>query len=123
MTFPAWNGNQRLICLVSAILSLPNDFHFHHHKLEVFMKAHLLKTLALALVVSIAFTACDEDSDNPITTDPEVAAPTSLMAASDDGAVILSWTPSIDETADNFGSYDIVVLNLATNETGTPITA
>ncbi|PLX26423.1 MAG: hypothetical protein C0600_10815 [Ignavibacteria bacterium] len=87
------------------------------------MKAHLLKTLALALVVSIAFTACDEDSDNPITTDPEVAAPTSLMAASDDGAVILSWTPSIDETADNFGSYDIVVLNLATNETGTPITA
>lgn len=87
------------------------------------MKTHLLKTLALALVVSIAFTACDEDDDNPITTDPEVAAPTNLMAASDDGAVILSWTPSADESADNFGSYDIVVLNLATNETLTPVSA
>lgn len=87
------------------------------------MKTYLLKTLALALVVSIAFTACDEDDDNPITSDPDVAAPTNLMAASDDGAVVLSWTPSVDESADNFGSYDIVVLNLATNETGTPISA
>jgi hypothetical protein len=83
----------------------------------------VLKTLTLALLISVAFTACDEDSDNPITTDPEVAAPTNLEAASADGAVFLSWTPSVDESEDNFGTYSISILNLATNQTmPTPIT-
>ncbi|MDT8325168.1 MAG: fibronectin type III domain-containing protein [Bacteroidota bacterium] len=84
---------------------------------------NVLKTVALAVLISVTFVACDEDSDNPITTDPEVAAPTNLEAASADGAVFLSWTPSVDESEDNFGSYNISILNLATNQTNTtPIT-
>jgi hypothetical protein len=84
---------------------------------------NILKTLALAIVIGVTFAACDEDGDNPITTDPEVAAPTNLMAASDNGAVYLSWTASLDESADNFGSYDISILNMSTNQTlPTPIT-
>ncbi|MCB2206477.1 fibronectin type III domain-containing protein [bacterium] len=84
---------------------------------------NVLKMFALAILVAVAFTACDENSDNPVDTDPAVAAPTNLMAASDDGAVFLSWTPSIDESATNFGSYSITILNTSTNQTGTPITA
>jgi hypothetical protein len=87
------------------------------------MKTTMIRTLALALLISVTFVACDEDGDNPITTDPEVAAPTNLMAASADNAVILSWTASLDETADNFGTYDISVLNLATNATLVPKSA
>lgn len=79
------------------------------------MKTNVLKTLAIALVVSLTFTACDEESD-PITPDTEVAAPTNLMAASDNNAVVLSWTLSVDESASNFGTYNIVVFNLATNQ-------
>lgn len=84
---------------------------------------NVLKMFALAILVTVAFTACDEDTDNPVDTDPEVAAPTNLMAASDDGAVYLSWTPSVDESASNFGSYSIDVLNLSNNQSSTPITA
>lgn len=86
------------------------------------MKATFLKTLAIALLLAVPFTACDED-DNPITTDPEVAAPTNLEAASAHGAVFLSWSPSVDEDESNFGTYDITILNKATNETLAPRTA
>ncbi|MBN1448053.1 MAG: fibronectin type III domain-containing protein, partial [Bacteroidetes bacterium] len=83
------------------------------------MKAFkVLKTLAVVLLLAVPFTACDEE-DNPVTTDPDVAAPTNLKAASGDGTIFLSWTPSIDETADNFGGYDITVLNKSTNDTDT----
>jgi hypothetical protein len=80
------------------------------------------KTLALALTVSIAFVACDEE-DSPITADPDVAAPTNLKAASADGAVYLSWNASTSESASNFGSYDIAILNKSTNQALAPRTA
>lgn len=86
-------------------------------------KSKVFKTLAVALLLVVPFTACDEDDDNPVTTDPEVAAPTNLQAASGHNAVFLSWNPSIDEEADNFGSYEITILNRANNETLAPRTA
>lgn len=87
------------------------------------MKSKMFKTLAVALLLAVPFTACDEDDDNPITTDPEVAAPTNLQAASGNNAVFLSWDASVDEDEDNFGSYEINILNKATNETLAPRTA
>ena len=87
------------------------------------MKSKVFKTLAVALLLAVPFTACDEDDDNPVTTDPEVAAPTNLQAASGNNAIFLSWDASIDEQADNFGSYEITILNKANNETLAPRTA
>ncbi len=87
------------------------------------LKSNMFKTLAVALLLAVPFTACDEDDDNPITTDPEVAAPTNLQAASGNNAVFLSWDASVDENEDNFGSYEITILNKANNETLAPRTA
>lgn len=81
----------------------------------------ILTMIALAAVLA-TFTACDENTTDPVDTDPAVAAPTNLKAASADGAVFLSWVASVDENADNFGSYNIVILNKSTNETLAPRT-
>jgi hypothetical protein len=87
------------------------------------MKIFRMMTLvALAAMFSSAFTACDNSTD-PIDTDPVVAAPTNLKAASADGAILLTWTASYDESADNFGSYELSILNKSTNETLAPRTA
>lgn len=86
------------------------------------MKHFRILTLIALAAVFATFTACDENTTDPVDTDPAVAAPTNLKAASADDAVFLSWTASIDENASNFGSYDIVVLNKSTNETLAPRT-
>lgn len=87
------------------------------------MKSYsLIRTLALALLVSVTFVACDEESD-PIGSDPDVSAPTNLKAASADGAVFLSWTASASASASNFAGYDIAILNKATNTALTSIPA
>lgn len=83
----------------------------------------ILTMLALAALLSAGFTACDDNTTDPVDTDPVLAAPTNLKAASADNAVFLSWTASIDENESNFGSYEITVLNKATNETLAPRTA
>lgn len=83
----------------------------------------ILTMFALAALLSAGFTACDENSTDPVDTDPVLAAPTNLKAASANNAIFLSWTPSIDENESNFGSYEITVLNKATNETLAPRTA
>ncbi len=82
----------------------------------------LIRTLALALLVGVTFIACDEDT-NPIDNDPDVSAPTNLKASSADGAVYLSWTLSSSESASNFGSYDIAILDKSTNQALSPKTA
>ena len=80
------------------------------------MKAFdVMKTLVIAMLVAATFVACDEESD-PITPDPEVAAPTNLTAASADAAVWLSWTASADVNEDNFGGYMLSILNTSTNQ-------
>ncbi|MCZ7556406.1 MAG: fibronectin type III domain-containing protein [Bacteroidia bacterium] len=81
-----------------------------------------LKTIALALLVSVSFVACDEESD-PIGSDPDVLAPTNLKAGSADGAVFLNWTASASASASNFNGYEIAILNKATNTALTPISA
>jgi hypothetical protein len=83
----------------------------------------ILTAFALAALLSAGFTACDENTTDPVDNDPVLAAPTNLKAASADGAVFLSWTPSIDESESNFGSYDITVLNKASGQTLAPRTA
>lgn len=83
----------------------------------------ILTMVALAALLSSAFTACDDNGTDPVDTDPVLAAPTNLKAASADGALFLSWTASIDESESNFGSYQITILNKATNETLAPRTA
>ncbi len=88
------------------------------------MKIFRMMTLfALVALLSSAFTACDDNTTDPIDSDPVVAAPTNLMAASADGATFLTWDASIDESASNFGSYEISILNKSTNETLAPRTA
>ncbi|HOJ03072.1 MAG TPA: fibronectin type III domain-containing protein [Bacteroidota bacterium] len=82
-----------------------------------------LKALALAVAVSLTLVACDEEDSNPIDADPDVSAPSSLKAASADGAILLSWTASVSESASNFGSYEIAVLNKTTGTTLAPRTA
>ncbi len=82
----------------------------------------IITMVALAALLSSAFTACDDNTTDPVDTDPVLAAPTNLKAASADGAVYLSWTASIDEGESNFGSYEITILNKATNETLAPRT-
>ncbi len=79
------------------------------------MKQFSTTILALALLaLAIQFSGCT--TDNPATpNDPDVSAPTNIMAASADGAVILSWTASTSESASNFGKYVITGLNESTN--------
>jgi len=86
-------------------------------------KFSLIKTLALAVLITAMFTACDEEDANPITPDPDVQAPTNLRAASADGAVFLTWTASQSESQENFGSYDINILDKSTNQSLAPRTA
>lgn len=83
----------------------------------------ILTMLALAALLAAGTTACDDNTTDPVDTDPVLAAPTNLKAASANNAVFLSWTASIDEAESNFGSYEITVLNKATNETLAPRTA
>lgn len=83
----------------------------------------ILTMFALAALLTAGFTACDENSTDPVDTDPVLAAPTNLKAASADKAIFLSWTPSVDESESNFGSYEITVFNRSTNETLAPRTA
>ena len=83
----------------------------------------ILSMLALAAVLSAGFTACDDNSTDPVDTDPVLAAPTNLMAASADGAIFLSWDASVDESESNFGSYAITVLDMTDNQTLAPRTA
>ncbi len=85
-------------------------------------KFRILGLIALTALFSAAFTACDEDT-NPVDNDPVLAAPSNLKAASADGAIFLNWTASIDESASNFGSYSISILNKATGTTLAPRTA
>ncbi|MFZ1731111.1 MAG: fibronectin type III domain-containing protein [Bacteroidota bacterium] len=88
------------------------------------MKIFRIMTLvALAALLSSAFTACDSTTTDPVDTDPVLERPTNLRAGSADGATFLSWTASIDESASNFGSYEISILNQSTNETLAPRTA
>lgn len=83
----------------------------------------ILTMFALAALLTAGFTACDENTTDPVDTDPVLAAPTNLKAASADKAIFLSWTPSVDENESNFGSYEITVFNRSTNETLAPRTA
>ncbi|MBE0645913.1 MAG: fibronectin type III domain-containing protein [Bacteroidetes bacterium] len=83
----------------------------------------ILTMVALAALLSSAFSACDDNTTDPVDTDPVLAAPSNLKAASANNAVFLSWTASIDEGESNFGSYEISVLNKSTNETLAPRTA
>ncbi|MDX9759585.1 MAG: fibronectin type III domain-containing protein [Bacteroidota bacterium] len=83
----------------------------------------ILAMFAFVSLIAASFTACDEDSTSPIDNDPVLAAPSNLKAASADGAIFLTWTASIDENEDNFGSYSITILNKSTNATLAPRTA
>ncbi|MBR9975637.1 MAG: fibronectin type III domain-containing protein [Bacteroidetes bacterium] len=83
----------------------------------------ILTMIALAALLTAGFTACDDNTTDPVDTDPVLAAPTNLKAASAHGAVFLSWTASFDENESNFGSYKITVTNNTTGETLAPRTA
>jgi hypothetical protein len=68
----------------------------------------------------IHFSGCS--SNTPAEpTDPDVAAPTNILAGSADGGVILSWTPSTSESASNFGKYVITGTNESTNKSFTVV--
>jgi hypothetical protein len=83
----------------------------------------ILSMFALAALLTAGFTACDDNSTDPIDNDPVLSAPTNLKAASADGAVFLSWTASFDESESNFGSYSITIVNKASGQSLAPRTA
>jgi len=82
------------------------------------MKTHFIKLSAtLCAFALISFVGCDSTTTDPVTpSDPDVAAPTNLMAASGDGSIFLKWTLSTSESQSNFGTYSITYLNRSTNE-------
>jgi len=85
------------------------------------MKQFSSTIIALALfAMTFHFSGCT--TDNPATpSDPDVAAPTNIQAASADGAVILSWTASTSESASNFGKYVITGYNQSKGTTFTTV--
>ncbi len=77
------------------------------------MKPSIIALFALLLLFAVA--GCDEDSNTgPV--DPDVSAPTNIMASSADQALNLKWTPSASESQDNFDGYQVRVLNKSTNQ-------
>ena len=77
---------------------------------------------AIVVAATFVLSACSEDT-TPVDTDIEVSAPTNLTASSADKAIFLTWDASVDESASNFGSYDITVFNRTTNDYQTPLSA
>lgn len=76
-----------------------------------------LTTLSMIGVLSLGFSGCTEDDDNPITPVDEVVAPTQLRAYSDDGIIGLDWNPSASETQSNFKGYYIKLVEVGTTDT------
>lgn len=70
-----------------------------------------LRNLFIVLFAAIfAFSACEDDSDNPIIPTEKPQPPTNLQATSKSAtSVLLRWTPSTSETNTDFDKYVLTI--------------
>jgi len=79
---------------------------------EVFMKLlRLFSLLAFLSLSTLIFTACEEDTDDPVTSDkPIPSAPTNLRATSISATeVLLKWDKSASHDSSWFDGYELTV--------------